>query len=352
MPSHSFRRVAVFILAVASMWAVAVAARTLTATNLTVAASPRLLGRSTAGAGGIEEISIGSGLSLSGGTLINTGGGGGGVSDGDKGDITVTGSGATWTIDADVVTYAKMQNVAAVSVVGRASGTSGDAGDITAGADGQYLMRQGGALTWAQPDGADLSVGTVSYDKLAATIPQGRLLGRGASSGTGSPEIIQLGSDFSMSSTTLSLAVTNGTITNLSADHSNSTTTPTTIPTLSAVMVASSTYAVECLFVTSAAATTTGVQITTTVSGTTPTTLTGRRTYCTTATAVGNLLQNAVGALNATASAGTARCVESLNFIVLTAGGTATLGFQLDSEVATSNTTVHAGSHCRTRLIQ
>lgn len=38
----------------------------------------KLLGRSTAGSGAIEEISIGSGLSLSGGTLSATGGGGGG----------------------------------------------------------------------------------------------------------------------------------------------------------------------------------------------------------------------------------------------------------------------------------
>jgi len=37
----------------------------------------KLLGRSTAGSGAIEEISIGSGLSLSGGTLSATGGGGG-----------------------------------------------------------------------------------------------------------------------------------------------------------------------------------------------------------------------------------------------------------------------------------
>lgn len=37
----------------------------------------KLLGRSSASSGAIEEISIGSGLSLSGGTLSATGGGGG-----------------------------------------------------------------------------------------------------------------------------------------------------------------------------------------------------------------------------------------------------------------------------------
>jgi hypothetical protein len=37
----------------------------------------KLLGRSTASTGAIEEITIGSGLSLSGGTLTATGGGGG-----------------------------------------------------------------------------------------------------------------------------------------------------------------------------------------------------------------------------------------------------------------------------------
>lgn len=42
-------------------------------------ATGRLLGRSTAGTGNIEEISVGSGLSLSGGTLSATGGGGGGA---------------------------------------------------------------------------------------------------------------------------------------------------------------------------------------------------------------------------------------------------------------------------------
>lgn len=46
----------------------------------------KLLGRSTAGSGAIEEITIGSGLSLSGGTLSATGGGGGGGGGSSVGD--------------------------------------------------------------------------------------------------------------------------------------------------------------------------------------------------------------------------------------------------------------------------
>ena len=58
--------------------------------------------------------------------------GGGGIDDGDKGDITVSNSGATFTIDNGVVTYAKIQNVSATNrILGRDSSGAGDIEEIT-----------------------------------------------------------------------------------------------------------------------------------------------------------------------------------------------------------------------------
>lgn len=94
--------------------------------------------------------------------------GGGGVSDGDKGDITVSGSGATWTIDPNVVTYAKMQDVSATSrALGRVSSGAGDVEELT----GAQLL----AITGAQvaiPEGRAVAGGT-TYLSLPGIEPNG-----------------------------------------------------------------------------------------------------------------------------------------------------------------------------------
>lgn len=97
-----------------------------------VAAASRLLGRGSAGGSGdMEEITLGTNLSMSGTTLNAAGGGGGGIADGDYGDITVSGSATVFTIDNDVVSNAKLANVATATIKGRVTASTGDPEDLT-----------------------------------------------------------------------------------------------------------------------------------------------------------------------------------------------------------------------------
>lgn len=79
-------------------------------------------------------------------TITIRGTGGSGLSDGDKSDITVSGSGATWTIDNNAVTNAKFRQSAGLSVVGTSGNSTANVADITAGTDNQVLRRSGTAL--------------------------------------------------------------------------------------------------------------------------------------------------------------------------------------------------------------
>lgn len=73
--------------------------------------------------------------------------GGGGLSDADYGDITVSSGGTVMTIDNGVVTYAKMQNVGANSILGRVAGTSGVLSEIAIGASQLFGRGPAGDLT-------------------------------------------------------------------------------------------------------------------------------------------------------------------------------------------------------------
>lgn len=110
-----------------------------------------------------------------------------GVSDGDKGDITVTGSGATWTIDSAAVTFAKIQNVGALSVFGRSANTDGVGADIAAGADGRVLRRSGNTIGFGEVATAGYADDSVTYAKIQDVSATARLLGR-FTSGAGNVE--------------------------------------------------------------------------------------------------------------------------------------------------------------------
>lgn len=89
-------------------------------------------------AGAVTWLDLGSGLSVTGTTLSSSG-----VSDGDKGDITVSASGATWTIDNSAVTYAKIQNVSAqYRILGRNSPGAGPVEELGVTVYGLSLIAQ------------------------------------------------------------------------------------------------------------------------------------------------------------------------------------------------------------------
>lgn len=106
-----------------------------------------------------------------------------GVTDGDKGDITVSGSGTVWSIDNDVVTYAKMQNVSATSkILGRITTGAGDVEELSA-ANVKTIIGVSGTNTGDQTSIVGIS-GTKSQFNTAVTDGDILFVGDVADSGT------------------------------------------------------------------------------------------------------------------------------------------------------------------------
>lgn len=227
------------------------------------------------------------------------------VANADYGDITVSADGATWTIDDDAVTDAKLRDSAALSVIGRSADSAGDPADIVAAANDTVLRRTGDALDFGQltagmapdavwpyaklQDAAALSVlgragstpgvladivaaandtvqrrvgdalgfgqltvnmapdGLWTYAKLQDVSAASKLLGRG-DSGAGEVEEITLGSGLTMTGTTLSASGGGATVLSAfkPADTSrNNTTTLADDPHLIFTGLAAGRYAVD-----------------------------------------------------------------------------------------------------------
>jgi hypothetical protein len=88
------------------------------------------------------------------------------LTDGDKGDITVSSSGTTWTIDNTAVTYAKIQNVTDNRLLGRSAGTNGSVQEITIGSG---LSLSGGTLTSTGGSSYSISTKTSNFTETATS---------------------------------------------------------------------------------------------------------------------------------------------------------------------------------------
>jgi hypothetical protein len=89
----------------------------------------------------------------------------GSVSDGDKGDITVSTSGSVWTVDNDAITFAKMQNINTARILGRTTASAGDVEEVSVGTG---LTLSAGILSRTALSSQDLPSG-VKYGHQTAT---------------------------------------------------------------------------------------------------------------------------------------------------------------------------------------
>jgi hypothetical protein len=115
-----------------------------------VSATDKLLGRSTAGAGAVEEIAC----TAAGRALIDDADAAAQRTTLGLGALATLATVGTAQIDADAVTFAKMQNVATAVLLGRATAGTGDVETITLGTG---LAFSGGALTISS---APIAIGT------------------------------------------------------------------------------------------------------------------------------------------------------------------------------------------------
>lgn len=149
-----------------------------TATSINLTASPRLLGRTTAGAGASEELSVDGSMILSSLVLSRAA---------LTGDVTAAAGSNATTIANNAVTNAKFRQGAGLSVVGVTGNATANVADIVAGSDEQVLRRSGAALAFGTLTSGAFADNTIALSRLVNASSQYNIIGR-TSAGTGAWE--------------------------------------------------------------------------------------------------------------------------------------------------------------------
>jgi hypothetical protein len=100
--------------------------------------------------------------------FLQLGASGGGITDGDKGDITISSSGTVFTIDNDVVTNAKAADVATATIKGRTTAGTGDPEDLTAAQAAAIVQGDGLTVDLAGFRGVPGNSQSTAYTAVAA----------------------------------------------------------------------------------------------------------------------------------------------------------------------------------------
>lgn len=175
-----------------------IAANAVTLAKFQQIATASFLGRTTAGTGNVEVLTATQATALLNNFVGDSGAGGtkglvpapaagdsgkflrgdatwqtvAALTDGDKGDITVSSSGTVWTIDNTAVTFAKIQNIATARILGRNTAGSGSIEELTAATTKTLLslnnVENTALSTWAGSTNIT-TLGTVTTGTWSAT---------------------------------------------------------------------------------------------------------------------------------------------------------------------------------------